>query len=253
MSKNAPSNLVDLTESELKLFQVQKTRLFKGTIAVCGVYGGVALLLLLVAVFDTRGRAVLTDVLLPFVITFVSAMVLIIIFLVIQITSYKPTRLQQGVYDADVCPDYWTLEKTPPTDIPSTASDADKYLMRYRCVPDKKVYAPEYKVDTNSTNGFSKITTGSGITNIYNQKVDTNSTNPNQLRFWKHNDDIDGLGKAALAMYSTQNQLQCDKVYPALLASRDITLNKNTPNKLRCKYTEKCGISWSAVCPSQDS
>ena len=258
----------DLTEAELKAYRIDKKRFFKGTIAVCVVYGVFAALLLAVAFFDSRGRQILSEDLLPFVITFVVATILIIIFLVIQVATFKPKRLQQGVYDQDMCPDYWVLKETPWMDLNSNtvASDLDKELMKYRCEPDPAVFS--YGNYWNN-NALDKLPDGSNtnLVNVYGHKIAPDNavlangsyvaTIPSAELSTKYKE----LATASQIMYSSNvpfsssyslSNLFCDKVYPALLANQDAQKYPNAPNTLRCQYTKLCGIPWSSVCPSED-
>lgn len=255
----------ELTEDDIKAYKVNRTKLYKGTIAVCIAYGVFAGLLLLLAIFDARGRQVLTEDMLPFVITLVGGMFFIIILLVIQVATSKPKALQRGIYDGDMCPDYWKLEKTPDvlkkSDvtnwIPTTTENSDRYLMKFRCVPDKdNVYDLNKKWDTTSN---KLVDVQNADTNTFGQTY--YNTNNTVYKTWDDaaNKDIvnQKLEKASKLMYapdkvgqgSNNKFVLCDRVYPELLAKEDAINFPRAPNTLRCKYADLCGIPWTGVCP----
>lgn len=251
-SAAAPSN--SLTSAELKAFEVKKTQFFKGTIAVCAVYGGFAALLILVAVFDARGRQILSEDLLPFIITLVSVMILIIIVMVIKVVTFKPKKGTGITYDSEVCPDYWKLEKVSSTDIPSGATDEEKQLMAYKCVPDPNVYVTN-AVWTNNVVDLSKTGISlNSLSNVYDQALYATADNYTPYAVVSEDDDASNkLKEISPNMYSSlpslSNIVYCDKVFPTYLASVDERDFPEQPNSLRCTYAKKCGISWSSVCP----
>lgn len=252
----------NLTEDDIKAYKINKGQLYKGTIAVCVAYGVFAGLLLLLTLFDARGRQVLTEDMLPFMITLIAGMFFIIILLVIQVATSKPRALQKGTYDGDVCPDYWKLEKTPNIDstseIPSKADSNDKYLMRYRCVPDPNVLDFTRKWSTDTTPKLisvnSTLTNSTADTNTFGQSATPSIAYKN---IDSSTDTVSTQLKATAGkMYvpatsagTTENFIRCDMLYPELMARDDAVTFPRNPNAMRCKYAEMCGIPWTGVCP----
>jgi hypothetical protein len=231
-----------LTAAEIKEYEISKARWFKATIAVCVIYGGFALVLLLLAIFDARGRKILAEDLMSFTITFVGGMIFVIILLVIQIVTYKPKKLVNNIYDGDMCPDYWKLEATP-TEVLNTITGHNKALMKYRCVPDPKVFAMNLKSTPNAQR-FAPVLSNND-TNVYGHRYSsTSNTYTKSIPTGNTN-----LKSASQIMYNNQNNLRCDVVYPNLLASRDVANNADDPTQLRCSYASLCKMPWTAVCP----
>lgn len=268
MANKTANKYANFTADELKAYEINKKRFFKGTIAVCAVYGAFAALLLLVAFFDSRGRQILTEELLPFVVTFVASMVLIIIFIVVQVLAFKPKKMQADLYDPDSCPDYWKMEETPTNEIPEDASDEEKFLMKYRCVPDTKVYEKKamWKPVSNRPGALQKLTynpTDTEYDNAYGQKI-TKDQYGNAYAYKAipsivNNNVRSKLREASKTMYKNFNNntkvseenLRCDMVYPAYLAAQDVMNFENRPNTLRCAYASTCSVPWTTICPDK--
>lgn len=257
----------DLSDAELKAYETKKASWFKGTIAVCVVYGVFAVALLAIALFDARGRQFLSEDLLPFTITFVAGMILVIILLVIQITTFKPKKLENILYDREVCPDYWKAVPATEAEMSNIASDdnSEKHLMKIKCIPDPDVFALDYKLGANSA--ITKITPTSlpsnGVeTNLFGHKVMNAQTsgstyNPSENKYVVYkpigNDEVnDKLFTVADTMYGNlgigTTSMRCDMLFPALMAKEDEVNDPEEPNKLRCKYAQLCGINWSSIC-----
>lgn len=264
MSSSETNEYANFSQAELSAYQLDKKRYFKGTIAVSVVYGGFAFLLLIVALFDSRSRQILSEDLLPFVLTLVGFMILIIITLVVLVVNFKPKKSGHNVYDPDVCPDYWNLVATPANEIPATASDVDRQLMKYRCEPDPKVFDMTARWHKNAEEADDALrlesgnitSTDAGVSNAFNQLLVSADGKTHAYSPLIGTDDVSAkLKDTSAAMYNSvanvksDSNLMCDKVYPALLASKDEALFPNAPNALRCKYAKTCGISWSSVCP----
>lgn len=143
-----------LTDADKKAYEAKRANVFKGTIAVCAIYGALAFGMLLLVLFTQTGKQVLTDAMLPFTATFVAGTMLIIIFLIINIVKFEPTRLPRADYDATVCPDYWLLEKTPVDEL-EALNGKSRNLMRYRCRPDPKIFKMQ---GTSLVNADSDVT-----------------------------------------------------------------------------------------------
>lgn len=260
MAKQPANKYANFNAEELKAYEINKKKLFKGTIAVCVVYGVFAVMLLLIALLNTRGREILAGDLMPFVVTFVASMVLIIIFIVVLVLSFKPKKMQSDLYDPDSCPDYWKMEETPETEIPNDVSDEEKFLMKYRCVPDTNIYDMQAK-----WNGTELIPNSTGsstpFTNVYNQNVIKQGEKHYAYKPISGTNNVStALKNASQTMYKSfgdnnlpsLSNLRCDIVYPAYLAAEDVKTFENRPNTLRCAYANTCGIPWTTVCPDKN-
>lgn len=253
---------LDITDADAKKFINKRASWFKGSIVVCCVYGFFALVLLLIAIFSEKGKLVLSGYLMPFTVTLIGGMLFIILLLVIQITTFKPSITDTNVYDGDICPDYWTLEKLSENEINQLkgVDQKNRYLMKYRCKPSENIYT------LNTVKG--------GSTNVYGHTIDrTNGVkryvpNPNSPSALTKKDNPvtsflfgtfaaqNGEGGANVTfdntdtMEGTTGKLNCDVLYPNLLAMYDTVNFPDAPNSLRCAYTKQCNIPWTGVCPT---
>ena len=216
---------MELTEAEKNNFESQKSRLFKATIAVSVVYGAISLAIFGAIFTSDTARALLTGTLAPFTITFIIGMFLIIIWLVIEIKTFKPMKNAQVERDPFICPDYFKLERTP-SDVLDIAPADLKGVMAYRCVPDNEIF------DTSSQFATIPTFSGYGASNIV---LDINTK----------------LGNVGIG---TTDKLTCKNIYPAMLHSKDMTRKDSVdePNKYRCEFVGKNGcntLAWTSVCP----
>lgn len=252
----------NLTDAELATYTANKAAWFKGTIAVCVVYGVFAIGLLAIALSDVRGRQFLSEDFLPFTITFVGGMIVVIILLVIQITSFKPKHLETILYDREICPDYWKAIPSTKDDLAATTNDGDssaQQLMKMKCVPDPDVFALDYKWSTD--NKFERVS-ANNENNVFGHKVVNsgspyNSTNNKYIVSIPANatEEQSKLLTVANTMYSGGGNvgigttaIRCDMLFPAYMAKEDELTFPNNPNTLRCNYAKLCGLSWSSVC-----
>ena len=214
-----------LSVSDIQTYNINKSNYFAGTIAVCVIYGVFSLALLLLTVFSPLGSQLLTDTFRTFTITFIIGMIISIILLTIMVVSYKPKKLSVNPYDAQMCPDYWSLKETDTTqDYYKNASVTNQSLMEYGCVNNKTL----------------------GRNPSRPSKSDISSKPDTKALYDNYNDSF----------YTTTDAktktLNCTNVFPLLLNSINVTdpeLN-NIPNALACKYAEQCGVSWTAMCPA---
>lgn len=202
-------------EQELEV-EMQKTKLFRASIAVCIAYGGVAFAFFIAIIASERARALLADTLAAFTVTFVIGTLLVMTWLAIVVKRFKPTP-PSARRDRDMlkCPDYFILQRTPASEI-SPASENIKHLLSYRCVPDPNVYdvskfvGPTYRAD------------------------------------W-----TPGLYEGA---YNQLNQagIQCSNIYPQFMYKLDTLSNIDMPNRYRCEFLKACSnhFTWSSVCPN---
>lgn len=257
----------NLSDAELAAYQTNKAGWFKGTIAVCVVYGVFALALLAIAVFDTRGRQFLSEDFLPFTITFVAGMIVVIILLVVQIVTFKPKKLETVLYDREVCPDYWKFVPTTSADVTHLQNDdsSEQHLMKMKCVPDPEVISYDYTWNNNSFEPINLTTLPSDNTkNVFGHTVkndqersDTYDASKNKYVVAKNSANQDSVEEKLFTVASTMygdlkvnntSAMRCDVLYPALLAKADEMYDPEAPNQLRCKYAQLCGINWSSIC-----
>lgn len=255
------------TQDDYKTYKIDKQKLFKSSIILCVVYGVFALVLLILTMFVARVRDFLAGDFLAFVVTLVCGMIFIIIMIIIQIVTFKPAAFNNSIYDSDMCPDYW---KFVPTDSSEYANnnlltDSDKYLMKYKCVPDESILnkkSPIFGAARNSltTNlyGQSINTDNTGYyadsNSTYNVELTSNDKGPAASKL-RNKDANNTDGKDYIkAMYGvTDNKLKCDVLYPQFLAAKDNKEFPDHPNQLRCAYAKKCGIPWTSVCPEKEA
>ena len=214
-----------LSVSDIQTYNINKSNYFAGTIAVCVIYGFFSLVLLLLTIFSPTGSQLLTDTFRTFTVTFIIGMICAIILLTIMVVSYKPKKLSINPYDAQMCPDYWSLQLTNVDTSSSykTASTTDKSLMDYTCTNVKQLgnYTLPPTKPTSATTSDDILS----LYDIYNKSV--NPTN-------------------------TDNKLNCKEVFPLVLNSKNLADPKlnNIPNALACSYASQCGVSWTAMCPA---
>lgn len=229
-----------LTPQQLREYTGARASYFKGTIAVAVTYGVIAISLFLITVFSPEGKTIITETLFPFTVTFIGGMIVVIALLLIAIFSVKPPPVYKLEYDNYKCPDYWQIQETPKGVLSSISSSEDKARMKYRCV--------KFIPSNNTEDELLKQNTI--------QRIPVNSND----EAWKKL--LDSTKNAYQTNYvaptSTQpgtGQLRCNIVYPELMNYYDTTYDQNdsmSPNKLRCKYAEKCGIPWTSACPASN-
>jgi hypothetical protein len=194
-------------------------------------------------------------------------MIVVIILLVIQITTFKPQKFDNLMYDRDMCPDYWKAVPAEQAEMEAGSKDdtTEQSLKKIKCVPDPDVFALDYKWSTSGK--FEKITTtpsSDGTTkNVFGHSViNTGATYDAKNNNYRVVVPADGdtlsstLSNVAFNMYGNvgigstapAQALVCNMVFPALMAKEDEMYNPEKPNELRCKYAELCGINWSSVC-----
>lgn len=210
--------LSGLSPSQRKAYQAERARYFKGTIAVCVIYGVLALGLFLIAFLNARGREILVGDLFAFSATFIGGMLLIIIMLTVQVLNFKPPVVDNKDPGELACPDYWQLVKTPKEDL-ATMAEEDRYKMRFKCV--------------NMQRGILNSASTAPVQNSTTDKVEK---------------QLYDFGQSAYKN-QTAGILDCNKVFPMMMSAEDKKANPDNPNLLRCKYAEKCGLTWSYVCP----
>ncbi|NDB84187.1 MAG: hypothetical protein EB127_15945, partial [Alphaproteobacteria bacterium] len=105
----------NLTDNDIKTYNMKKLNYFKTTITICAIYGSFALFMLLIVLFSPAGSSFITEKFKTFTLTFIAGLVIIITMLVALVTTFKPTMMDAPPYDGDMCPDFWHAELQKPT------------------------------------------------------------------------------------------------------------------------------------------
>lgn len=209
----------DLSDNDIKTFNMKKLNYFKTTITICAIYGSFALLMLLIVLFSPTGSSFITEKFKTFTLTFISGLIIVVTALVALVTNFKPKTLEAPPYDGDMCPDFWHAEINPTI---YDDTDPNRYVKKLQCVPDA------------AQTSITAVGLGDNSSMAYKFFNNTN-----------------GLAKESL---DNSNNLNCNKVYPNLLVSaslRDTANNRiKSPNLYSCEYANKCGIPWTSMCPS---
>lgn len=225
-------NFDNMTKDEKQAFESKRSRYFKSTIAISTIYGVFALGMFLIATVSERGKTLLGEELLPFTVTLLGGMIVVIIFLVVSVMQMKPINTDTYAYDRYACPDYWSLQRLTKAQL-NRYDSADRFRMQYRCRPSKNIFG-----DVASTNlSYAPVAPATTLTDtelklIDVLKVPTNSTPVKNA----DNKVVSGF-------------INCGEVFPEYMAFHDQKNDPQEPNKLRCAYAKKCGIPWSSACP----
>ena len=207
----------DLSDNDIKTFNMKKLNYFKTTITICAIYGSFALLMLLIVLFSPTGSSFITEKFKTFTLTFISGLIIVVTALVALVTNFKPKTLEAPPYDGDMCPDFWHVEINPEYD----DTDPNRYVKKLQCVPDADQTSITAVALSNASTAYKFFNKDTGLAK---DSVDSN------------------------------NNLNCNKVYPNLLVSaslKDTANNRNKlPNMYSCEYATKCGIPWTSMCPS---
>jgi hypothetical protein len=235
--KNNPQ----LSQADINTYNINKARLFKFTIATCVIYGVVALGVLIITILSDAGNMLFTEEIRPFTLTFTGGMIFVIILLIIEILTFKPKALTINTFDKDICPDYWTLQNTPSSDLYyQQASAQEKSLYQYKCVPNKNMLNINHSISSTSTPSANQVNSyGQNTTNL-NKTITTNTNNIALTKLISKYASVSPSGAT----------LDCSAVYPNYLAyanKTDSDIN-NTPNALACEYANQCGIPWTSQC-----
>jgi hypothetical protein len=214
---------ISLEDQESRLdkeYEVNKSRMFKGTIAVSVVYGVLALLFVVLMFVSERIKAILGLDLFAFSITLIAGMLVIIGMLVIQIITFKKEKPSVPM-DLYQCPDYWELKETPEA-VLNKLPEEERAYAQYRCQPRRDVFST--KVDTKS----SPTLAGGQPAELVNAWSSFNQKLPG---------DADA-------------QISCSQVYPGWMAYEDRRVSPKNPTKMRCQFASYCGNTgaWTDVC-----
>ena len=201
---------------------VRKRNLFKGTIAVCVLYATIALALLAIIKYTETGKAFVNESNFPFAVTFAFGMIIVIIILVIKIVKFKPTKVKIQQYDDMLCPDFWQLKETDKETLRNMDPEIRASMM-YECVkgdgaPDK----PNVIINNVSKNAYEKQLAGAFKTMYTDTAV---KDQPDKV------------------------SMKCNRLFPQYMSMLDNKNNPDAPNDMRCAYSQKCSLPWSAICP----
>ena len=270
--------LSSLTDQQKEEYLSERIKKFKLTIIVCCVYGIIALVMLILAMFTSWGNKVLYTDMFSFMITFIIGTIIIIIFLANEIYNFKPTKSISSIgYDAQMCPDYWKLEYVK--EVENLDKNAKPYIniqevnknqFSYKCVLDKSLFPAKkfqeadikkaetqrknYKITPNNRlyvslkdksqvginkdDEYAKFKSYSAQMSGYTLKNDV---------LYENNDN--SLKDGSKKFSATDIPLTCDNVYPMYLSMMDkdnIEKNPSEPNnKYRCAYAKACGVPWT--------
>ena len=194
-----------LTDYDMTIYETRKEKIFKGTLAVCIVYAGLALLLLVGSYMFPSLKYVIFESFLPFTIVFIIGTILLIAYLFYSVLNYKPVKINKNFdYTNISCPDYWTLEFNNNFGDYMDSNSINKNLFNYRCVLNSNIFS---KYDIYRTN---KIDSQANV-GIAKEANDTPSTTLNTLSA------IDAIDSANNKYYfadikNLKNKAKLDKI-----------------------------------------
>jgi hypothetical protein len=177
-------NTENLSDVDKYIYKTDRLKIFKVTIAICVIYGLIALVILLLGLFTSFGRY-LFDELIIFSVTFVIGTLLIIIYLSNMIYNFKPVKKNtNNIYDNDVCPDYWNLERIDEKDSIykddyfASADNVNLNKFKYKCVPNTHITPPLTADQIVKSNG-KYMRTDKG--NVYVNLDDEGDNKPDKM------------------------------------------------------------------------
>lgn len=272
-------DIQDLTNDERKMYLTEKINKYKLTFSVCVLYGFIAFILFLIAVFTSWGNVLFND-LAPFTFTYIIGTIIIIIFLANEIYNFKPRKPDAKLgYDAEMCPDYWKLEyvnNPNPTDSSgrSFLKDVNKLHFQYKCTLDDNVFNKRKMIELDqSKKEFKNNLTFGDKNRLYipldndekfgkgapKEQIDEFKKIAANMNGYEYNptnktlmarSDNENVLKPLSGSFTAENiPLSCDTVYPMYLSVMDNeNSNKNTSepkNRYRCAYARACGVPWT--------
>jgi hypothetical protein len=249
-----------MTEDEEKYIRNLKYNAFMGTIAVCVIYGIIAILMILYINLTESGKTLYSD-LKPFALTFIFGTLLIIIVTTTMVLYWEPEqaaklKINDVLQNPYSCPDYYLLEQSGDSES-NVVSNMSAYLINNTVLTDKVDFLNyksnelyEYKCtndtniietatidvnnaavyDFNKTNSLYKIDATSDAvvdlsdTTALTDKLNSGNNIKGYAAFAMMYGGIDSGGalKIAGATDSTPNfKVECSKVYPEYLAYLD--------------------------------
>ena len=234
MASSATTTLVSsMTPAQLLNYNNTRAKLFKGTIVVACVYGAIALTIILCLIFLESAREVLGGTLLYFTVTLILGMIILIILLAVQVSTWMPNSTAPD-YGQDSCPDFWDIEavdQSSATDAYQLAPDNYKPYVRYRCRPRANLFpANTSTIPAAAAPAVYTANTAEGMSAVNDLLLVTKNLNANLTT-------------------SSNNPMTCGLVYPEVLAYEDANKYPDNPNATRCQWSRLCGnVPWSSVC-----
>lgn len=266
-----------LSDQDRNVYLSERLSKFKLTITVCVIYGVIAFILLLLAVFTSWGKRFLYNEMLAFVVTFIIGTTIIVVWLANNIYNFKPTKPSDKLgYDAEMCPDYWKLEHI---DTPNKLDSQNRsYLsaivnpnhFKYRCVLDNNLFqnrkfieADNKKAPTEKKNYQINADNRLYVAVTDKEKIGIKK-DASFEKFKEYAANMSGYTYANGTI--TQNSsdsilgnnemfhkdkvpLTCDTVYPLYLSVMDKQNSEKDPsepsNRFRCAYANACGVPWT--------
>ena len=204
----------ELTAEEKRQFDMKRTGLFKGTIAVIIIYGVLLVLLSLVGIFSEMARKVIFSDGFIFTVTLMAGIVLVIIMLLVQVFTYKEAPKEVVAGENLVCPEYWELRKTPMSELNKITDVKAKALSTYHCI---NPATPTFHATTIKTAGATT--------------------------------EVTTLNSVA-AKYNNSQKLTCSRLYPEYIAFMDKQTFPEAPTTLRKEYLKQCDTTSQGTTPS---
>lgn len=155
----------NLSVKDREIYSENKSKYFRGTIAVSVIYGVVALALLIVALLNENIKKTLQTSLMPFLLTLILGILLVIGFLLLMLFTYSPAKASESIYNKIDCPDYWTRSYD------KNATEREKRITCTKPV-DVNTLSPAYSLTSTGTLTADMATT-LGVNNSGTLKCDT--------------------------------------------------------------------------------
>ena len=83
---------LDLSAYDVTMNSIQQDKMFKGTIAICVIYGAFAAILLAAAYFSSNIKNLLFDRFFPFTMVYIIGTIIIILIFITYIMTFKPKK-----------------------------------------------------------------------------------------------------------------------------------------------------------------
>ena len=182
------SNTSNLTAYDWKVYNIKKERMFKGTIAVCIIYGVIAATLMVCSYLFSQVRDMLFVQFLPFTVVYIIGTIIIIVALILYILTFKVSKVNIYPEYPDVsCPDYWDMEILNESSSNLFDKSLNKDLFKYRCVLNSNLFN-NIDIATMSANSSTPFSISDSY-NITGNKDIVNGDKARQLAAGNNIDD----------------------------------------------------------------
>jgi len=183
-----------LSDYDMKIYSEKREKIFWGTIAICVLYGTIALLIFLGSYFSESFKEIILNRFLPFTTVFIIGTILITFYLTYQVTTFKPVKINKtNEYDVLSCPDFWHLEKVPLAEKNARNLFDPKLnssLFEYRCVMNDKIFNKgDIAKSTENTKNKLRIANSKTENDIINTS-DSGNYNKNDMNLYTSIYDI---------------------------------------------------------------